>query len=332
MVADSGYVLDEAAADKFARLALACVHREYPNKIAHAMTSGADAAPPRVLTPAFYGCYDWHSAVHGHWLLARLARLFPEAAFARAARTALARSITVSNIEGEARYLRGEGRTGFERPYGLAWLLTLGAELRWFDPALARILQPLEEIAVERIRTWLPKLPKPDRCGQHSNTAFAAGMLLDWARATGAADFGNLLVRRALEFYLADRGCPLSWEPSGEDFLSPCLAEADLMRRIVQPDEFSEWLALFLPEIGGLNPVTSPDPADGKLAHLNGLNLSRAWMLVSIARSLPESDSRRGSFIDIAKTHASAGLGAVTDRHYEGGHWLGTFAAYLALQ
>lgn len=331
MVADSRLQIDETTADRFARLALECVHREYPNKIAHAMTSDADAAPPRVLTPAFYGCYDWHSAVHGHWLLARVARQFPQAPFAREARAALARNISARNIEGEVSYLRAEGRMGFERPYGLAWLLTLGAELRLSDPARAQVLQPLEEVAAERIRSWLPKLAKPDRGGQHSNTAFALGLLLDWARASGAADFEGLLAGRAREFYSADRACPVAWEPSGEDFLSPCLAEADLMRRVLARDEFGEWLAAFLPDIGGITPVTSPDPADGKLAHLDGLNLSRAWMLLGVARSLPEGDPRRAGFVAVAEAHAAAGLAAVTGRHYEGGHWLGTFAVYLCL-
>lgn len=307
--------LDAALAAQFARLALNCVEREYPNKIAHLMTSDAEAAPPRKLTPAFYGCFDWHSAVHGHWMLARLARLFPEAPFAAQARAALARNLTAENIGAEIGYL--SARPGFERPYGLAWLLTLGAELRHSAPELARVLAPLEQVAVESLSTWLPKLPKPDRCGQHSNTAFSLGLALDWSRAVGNREFEALLLRRARDFYFADRDAPIAWEPAGEDFLSGCLAEADLMRRVLPADEFEPWLRAFLPDLSSLRPVESPDRSDGKLAHLDGLNLSRAWMLHAIGMH------------QLAEAHAAVGLAAVTGEHYEGGHWLGTFAVYL---
>jgi len=178
-------LLDESSAARFARLALDCVHREYPSKIAHSLTSDADARPPRELTPAFYGCYDWHSAVHGHWMLARLARMFPHAPFAREANAALSRNITDANIAAEASYLQAPGRISFERPYGLAWLLQLAAELRQLKPSLAKILGPLEEAAAEKLEIWLPKLPYPDRSGQHANTAFALGLMIDWARAAG---------------------------------------------------------------------------------------------------------------------------------------------------
>ncbi len=227
--------LDSKTATRFARLALDCVHREYPNKIAHVLSSDADVRPPRELTPAFYGCFDWHSAVHAHWLLARLARLFPKEAFAAEARAALARSITRDNIAVEFRYLQAEGRRAFERPYGLAWLLALGAELRLSDVKLAATLLPLELTAATRLQNWLEKLPCPDRSGQHSNTAFAMGLALDSAFPR----LIEVIQRRARDYYLADRDAPVSYEPSGEDFLSPCLAEADLMRRVLPPEEFS---------------------------------------------------------------------------------------------
>ena len=316
--------LDEAGAERFARLALAGVAREYPNKIAHVMTSDADAGPPRKLTPAFYGCFDWHSAVHSHWLLARVVRLFPQAAFAAEARAALARSITKENVVAEFKYLQAEGRQAFERPYGLAWMLALGAELRFVDPHLAAILLPLPAVAVGRLMPWLEKLPRPDRSGQHFNTAFSLGLALDAARLGGIRKFEAVILRRARDFYLADRDAPVRWEPSGEDFLSPCLAEADLMRRVLERDEFRAWLAAFLPDWSSLQPVVSPDPSDGKLAHLDGLNLSRAWMLDGLARAL---DNRQLS--EQAEAHAAAGLAAVTGEHYEGSHWLGTFAVYL---
>ncbi len=297
--------LDEITAGRFARLALDCVSREYPNKIAHTMRSDADVAAPRILTPAFYGCYDWHSAVHGHWLLARLSRMFPEAPFAREARAALARNITPENVAGEVRYLMDEGRAAFERPYGLAWLLTLAAELR------DEVLQPLESVVLERFSSWLAKLTHPVRSGEHSNTAFALGLVLDSHRS-------SFFEERARDFYLQDRRAPVEYEPSGEDFLSPVLAEADVMRRVLPAGEFAEWMSLFLPDLSRLKPVVSPDPGDPKFSHLDGLNLSRAWMLRGI-----------GGYDELADRHAEAGLAAVTGEHYEGAHWLATFAVYL---
>ena len=320
--------LDYSAAEQFARLALDCVHREYPNKIAHTLLSDADARPPRELTPAFYGCYDWHSAVHGHWMLARLARFFPNSPLAGEARAALTRSITVDNIAAEVRYLEAPGRAAFERPYGLAWLLQLSAELRVSNSTLAHVIEPLEAAAVKKLEDWLPKLPYPDRSGQHANTAFVLGLMIDWARL---ASHGREKVpfASAVRFYNGDRNGPIAFEPSGEDFLSPCLAEADLMRRVCTSREFAEWLTTFLPEIPALRPVSSPDPSDGKLAHFDGLNLSRAWMLFGMAKGLPDDDPRRLRLLLIADAHRDAGLAGVSTIHYAGSHWLGTFAVYL---
>ena len=321
--------MDVQAAARFARLALDCVQREYPNKIAHALNSDADVRPPRELTPAFYGCYDWHSAVHGHWLLARLTRLFPEAPFAAEVRAALARNLTAKNLRREAEYLSDPGRSSFERPYGLAWLLQLAAELP--SPAM----RPLEGAVVDRVSEWLPKLVHPVRSGEHSQSAFSLGLMLDYARAVGNAEFRELLEVKIRGFYLADRNGPLDYEPSGEDFCSPCLAEADAVRRVLEPAAFAEWLARFLPGIpndgstGWLRPARVADPTDGKLAHLDGLNLSRAWMLRGIGRALPVDDARIASMRDSAEEHAAAGLSAVSSERYEGAHWLGTFAVYL---
>jgi len=245
---------DETAAERFANLALACVNKEYPNKIAHNLSSDKDVLPPRQLTPAFYGCYDWHSSVHGHWLLARLARTFPNATFARPAREALQRDLTKENIAAEVKYLEGEGRASFERPYGLAWLLQLGAELReWNDPMakeLSANLTPLENAAKKRVTTWLPKLTNPIRIGEHNQTAFALGLMIDAGRTAGDEAFVNLLTKRARDFYARDKNCPITWEPGGEDFLSPCLAEADLMRRVMPSREYSTWWRRFLPPVG----------------------------------------------------------------------------------
>lgn len=330
---------DVGSAERFARLALECVHREYPNKIAHVLQSDRDAEPPRVLTPVFYGCYDWHSAVHGHWLLARLLRTFPDAPFAGEARDALERSFTPENVAGEVRYLRGEGRGTFERPYGLAWLLQLAAELRESDDEDGRrwsaTIAPLESLAAERFRTWLPKLSHPIRTGEHSQTAFALGLVHDWASRAGDDDLRRLIEARVSEWHQQDRGCPLRFEPGGQDFLSPCLAEADLMRRVTAPAEFATWLGGFLPDLprdgdpSFLAPAVVTDKSDGKLAHLDGLNLSRAWMLEGIATGLPADDPRRAALQAAADRHRRAGLAAVTDAHYEGGHWLGSFAVYL---
>jgi hypothetical protein len=330
--------LDAAAAGRLARLALDCVHREYPNKVAHVLNSDADVKPPRLLTPAFYGCYDWHSAVHGHWLLARLARTYPEAPFAKEARASLARSLTPPNVAAEVTYLSGPGRATFERPYGLAWLLQLSAELReWEDPEArvwAEALRPLEKAAVARLSEWIPKLSYPIREGEHAQTAFAFGLVLDWARTAKDPATASLVERKVLELYVKDAGCPLSWEPSGQDFLSPCLAEADLLRRVLPGPRYGVWLSSFLPSVptdGSPEwlriPVTT-DPSDGKLAHLDGLSLSRAFMLEGIAASLPPADARVPALRGAAKRHLSSGLSAVTGQHYEGGHWLGTFAVY----
>lgn len=342
---DSNPQFDAKAGERFAKLALACVHKEYPNHISHTLTSDADVAPPRKLTPAFYGCYDWHSSVHGHWLLVRLIKTFPDADFVQPARAALRQSLTAENISQEAAYLRGEGRASFERPYGLAWLLQLAGELdEWDDPQgeqMATNLQPLVTAARERLSTWLPKLANPVRIGEHDQTAFAMGLMLDYAREAGDQRFAGLVEEKAGQFFLQDKNCPLAYEPSGEDFLSPCLGEADMMRRVLPPGQFARWLSAFLPQIPSsrttsslqneawLKPVVSPDPSDPKLAHLDGLNLSRAWMLEGIASGLPKDDKRLASILATADAHKQAGLAAVTGEHYEGGHWLGSFAVFL---
>jgi hypothetical protein len=332
--------LDAAFAERFGALALDCVHREYPNKIAHVLSSDADARPPRELTPAFYGCYDWHSAVHGHWLLARLARTFPDTEVAARARAALGRSLTAENVAGEVRYLEGEGRVSFERPYGLAWLLQLAAELReWDDPdarAWAGVLEPLERAAAYRLKEWMPKLTHPIRGGEHFQTAFAFGLVHDWARTADDSEMADLVFSRIADFYFDDRGCPLDYEPSGHDFFSSCLAEADLVRRVSPPGDYAAWLGAFLPEIPlyddeaqWLAPAVVSDPGDPKLAHLDGLNLSRAWMLEGMIAGLPTGDPRLPALAAAARRHREAGLRAVTGEHYEGGHWLGSFAVYL---
>jgi hypothetical protein len=331
--------LDASAAARFAELALKCLHEEYPNHLSHTLSSDADAKPPHALTPAFYGCYDWHSDVHGHWLLVRLVHLFPNADFAPAARAAVAQSLTPDHIAGEVAYLRHEDRASFERPYGLAWLLALAAELRAWNDAQAQewaaTLRPLETEAATRLENWAGKLYYPIRVGEHDQTAFSFGLVWDWSVVAKDAQMQSVLGYAARRFYAQDRNCPLNYEPSGEDFLSPCLGEADFMRRVLGPEDFARWLSGFLPDLPKnprkpwLLPAVVIDRADPKLAHTDGLNLSRAWMLEGIARGLPPSDRRIVALRAAAQLHRAAALPNITGEHYVGGHWLGTFAVYL---
>jgi hypothetical protein len=277
--------IDATAAQQLVRLILPSLHREYPTKLAHVLHGDADARPARELTPMFYGSFDWHSSVHSHWSLLRLLRLYPDAGWAIEVSATLDRSFTDSNARGELTYL--EDRPGFEMPYGLAWLLQLACEAgRWRS-----VIAPLESLAARRFADWLPKLSHPIRSGEHTQSAFAMGLTLDYA-------------------------APVSYEPSAYDFLSPSLAEADLMRRVLSDDELAAWLAGFLPSVDGFRPVAPVDRADGKLAHFDGLNLSRAWMLRALGHR------------ELAEAHAAAGLAGVTDDHYAGAHWLGSFALY----
>ncbi len=325
--------------DRFALLALACVQQEYPNKIAHVMTTAADARAPSQLYPAFYGCFDWHSAVHGHWLLVRLLNTDPDTPFRPAILAALNKNLTAENIAAELSYFQAPERAGFERPYGTAWFLQLMTELRQAEfpeaAGYAEALAPLEAHIRDNTIDWLGKLAYPIRIGTHNQSAFAFGLMLDWADETGDTAFRKALEDKTRAFHLNDVNCPLSYEPSGEDFLSPCLMEADLMRRVLTPDEFSGWLTKFLPDIpvdgraDWLAPGIVLDPSDGKLVHLDGVNLSRAWALEGIASALPAADARIASLQAAAKVHKDTGVAAVSAEHYAGSHWLASFATYL---
>ncbi len=324
--------LDARTAGQLAQLISAAVHREYPNQIVHLLRDDEDVQPPRALHPIFFGSFDWHSAVHGHWALVRLLRLHPGEPWTRDLRIALGGSFTGESAAGELAYL--SARPAYEMPYGIAWLLQLDAELAEAhgDPQMAgwrAALAPLVAHSAERFLAWIGRLPLPIRGGEHSQTAFAMALALDWARAQRHAALADLIAEQARSFYQADRDAPVAYEPSAHDFLSPALAEADLMRRVLRPAELALWLAGFLPRLDLFAPARTIDRADGKLVHADGLNLSRAWMLRGIASALPGSHPHRRDALRAASAHESAGMAGVNGDHYAGAHWLGSFAVYL---
>ncbi len=312
-----------AHASQFAQLALACVRREVPHKLDHLIVDGAAVPRPRDLHPAFYGCFDWHSAVHGHWMLARLANRFPDLPEAGEIRAAFDHNLTADNLAREAAYFTG--RPSFERTYGWAWLLALAGELA--EPWRSHV-QPLVDVIVARYLEFLPKQTYPIRTGVHANTAFGIAFALDYARTAQHHALEQLLVERALAYYEHDVAVPAGWEPSGEDFFSPSLLEADLMRRVAR--DFPAWLARFLPTLPPSlrAPAIVSDRTDPTLAHLDGLNLSRAWCMRGIATTLPAC-ALRDELTLAADAHAREGLAHVATGDYMGEHWLASFAVYL---
>ena len=328
---ESGIVLTLEAAGRLAQLPLKCMQQEFPNKPGETLAAPADIGSPRGMHPAFYGCFDWHSSVHGHWMLVKLLKEFPALKDGELIRKKLAENLSAENILAEVKYFKRGEEKSFERTYGWAWLLKLAEELHgWDDPwarDIEKNLQPLTDLVVQRHLEFLPKLVYPIRVGEHSNTAFGLAFAWDYARATGNGELKDLIEKRARDFYLHDRGCPLNWEPSGFDFLSPCLEEADIMRRVLAQKEFASWLKTFLPQLAdkkfSLSPGLVSDRRDGKLVHLDGLNFSRAWCLYGIA-SLPGY----GHLRRIADQHMHHSLDSLTADSYEGGHWLASFAVY----
>jgi hypothetical protein len=335
---DTSEPLSPAVASSFARLALDCVAREFPNKPDHVMNDATDIRSPRSMHPVFYGCYDWHSSVHGHWLLVRVLKLFPDIPEASAIRAALDANITRENVSAEVAYLGEPSRKSFERTYGWAWLLKLSAELREWDDADGRrwaaALEPLSRAIAARTAEFLPRQTYPIRTGVHPNTAFGIGFALDYADAVGDSALREVLVERAITYYAQDKDCPAAWEPGGEDFFSPCLIEADLMRRVLSAARFAEWFRGFLPGIAGgepaalLAPAVVADRSDPKIVHLDGLNLSRAWCMAGVAAALPPDNPARAVLRESAARHAEATLAHVASGQYEGEHWLATFAVY----
>lgn len=328
---------DSKEAARYVELALAGIDREFPNKPGHVWNSAEDGKTPREWNPVFYGHFDWHSSVHGHWTLVRLLKLFPEAEWAEEVRRVLDGRFTKAALQAEAEYLKEH--KSFERMYGWAWALRLALELRTWDDAQgqswAARFRPLEEVIVDHAKDYLPKLDWPIRCGFHPESAFPLSQFLDYARGVGDVDLTRLLVAKAKAFYESDSNYPVRYEPSGNDFFSPGLNEADLMRRVLDEDEYSDWLNGFFPglekgEMGNLlSPVTVSDLDDGHLVHLVGLNLTRAWTMRSIAGVLPEEDERRTVLEKAAEAHAGKGLQQVWSGSYAGEHWLGSFAVYL---
>ncbi|MCL4177598.1 MAG: DUF2891 family protein [Verrucomicrobia bacterium] len=334
----AGGALDPGSAEKFARLALAGLDREYPNKPGEVLRGPEDLLPPRAMHPAFFGCFDWHSSVHGHWMLVRLLRLHPELPVAAEIRERLAAHLTAGNLAKEATYFEIKENKSFERMYGWAWALRLAAELHaWDDPDArqwALHFEPLEQKLVELTKDYLPRLTYPVRTGVHPDTAFALAQILDYARTVKDTELEQLIIERARRYYADDRDYPTQYEPSGEDFFSPGLNVADLMRRVLSGNEFSRWLDDYLPGLrrgrlgGWTTPAQVSDLSDPRIVHLVGLNLSRAWTMQGITSALPAKDRRRAALERAATAHREAGLRFVSSGHYEGEHWLATFAVY----
>jgi hypothetical protein len=325
-------VLNLEQANRLAQLPLHCMTTEYPNKLNQTIGDASDLKTPKELHPAFYGCFDWHSAVHGHWSLVSLLKQFPELESKSEIEEKLLQNISKDNIAQELLYFEGQHNKSFERTYGWAWLLKLAEELHTWDNPLARELevnlQPLTDLIVDKYLEFLPKLNYPIRVGEHPNTAFGLSFAYDYALAVDHFELKSLIETRAKDFYNDDQGCPLSWEPSGFDFLSPCLEEAALMKRVMSLKDFKVWFNDFLPELSDetfeLSVGEVSDRTDGKLVHLDGVNFSRAWSLNYIAQGLPEYQHLK----NIANQHINYSLPSIVGDSYEGGHWLGSFAIY----
>jgi hypothetical protein len=336
---DPGVELTDERAAALADLALKGLSQEYPNKPSNVLAGPADVRSPQQLYPAFYGCFDWHSSVHGHWMLIRLLKQIPDFSRASEIRARLDVHLTEANILAETRHFQQPENKSFERLYGWAWYLRLVAELhRWDDPqgqVWRENLRPLEEHLVAATLEFLPKQAYPIRTGVHPNTAFGLAQIRDYAVAVENQTLVDLIDQRARDYYLRDRSYPIEYEPSGEDFFSPALNEADLMRRVLGPAEFAAWFNDFLPDPQGpqmaafLTPVLVTDVTDGKLVHLAGLNFNRAWTLMGIAHHLPPDSQVQQLFRAAATQHTQAGLDYVFTGDYAGEHWLGTFAVYV---
>ena len=317
-----------------AELALSGIPRRYPFHVSQVLTQPGSLREPGTLHPVFNGCFDWHSAVHSHWLLVRACRFLGDQAPGPRCHALLEQQFEEESLAREAEHLNANPL--FERPYGLAWVLALSHELALLGTESAsrwqKRLHPLVEASTRNLTSWLGKLGAPMRTGTHNQTAFALCLVNDWACALGRPEISAIVTERSISFFGEDTDYPLHLEPGGEDFLSPSLAAGSLMSRLLEPTFFAGWLDRVLPGLGDdqvLVPVEPSDRTDGRLTHLDGLNLSRAWMLHDIAGNLPAGDSRIPSLAEQAHRHQAPGFAALELGGYEGGHWLGSFAAYL---
>lgn len=332
----TGFQLTEKGASHLASLPLKCIEQQFPNKTSHTSNSDSDhVLLPRQLHPAFYGCFDWHSSVHGHWMLVRLLKLFPGLPENSSIRNTINKTITKENIEQEVRYFEMPLTASWERTYGWGWLLKLDEELLgWNDEDGKQwhaALQPLVKKIVQVWKAYLPKQTYPNRTGVHPNTAFGLVFALDFARAAKDTVFEKAIVASAKRIYGRDRNAPATWEPDGSDFLSPSLEEADLMRRVLSAREFVSWFGNFfsiqsLKHLGIL-PVVS-DRTDLQIVHLDGLKFSRSWCMKGLATILPVKDARRKLLQQSSIKHLEAALPNVVSGHYGGEHWLASFAVY----
>ncbi|MCR5880297.1 DUF2891 domain-containing protein [Phenylobacterium sp. J367] len=320
--------LTSEQASLFARLALSHVTREYPNKLDHVLQGPEDLTGPRAQHPIFFGSFDWHSCVHGYWTLATVLRRFPDIPEAPTIRALFDDAFTDGKVAAETAYLDRPSARSFERPYGWGWLLKLQAEFLVHEAPWAAAMTPLADAFTERFRSFLPKAPYPIRTGVHSSTAFALALAADYARATGDNGLRQLLAESARRWYLADADAA-AWEPSLDDFLSPTLIEAECLRRLLPDEEFRPWLAGFLPRAAErrpaslFTPATVSDRTDGKIVHLDGLNLSRAWCWRELATVL--EGPARAAALEAASSHLAASLPHVAG-DYMGEHWLASFA------
>jgi hypothetical protein len=324
-------------ANNLAELPLNCINTQYPNKLGQTLENKEAIGEPQELHPAFYGCFDWHSSVHAHWSMVSLLKQFPDLKKAETIREKLKESLSAENIQGEIDYFKREQSDSFERTYGWAWLLKLAEEIEtWNDPLadeLGKNLAPLTDLIVKKYIEFLPKLNYPIRVGEHSNTAFGLSFAYDYANAVEHTELKELISERAKDFYLSDNNCPLTWEPGGFDFLSPCLEEVSIMSRVLPKNAFEMWLEDFLPQLKSedfdVEVGEVSDRTDGKLVHLDGLNFSRAWVFYGLINQYPEKFSH---LQEIADRHVAYSFPNLVGDSYEGGHWLGTFAIYALQQ
>lgn len=322
------------AASKLVELPLKCATQEYPNKLGQVIGDSTHLKTPRELHPAFYGCFDWHSAVHGHWSMVELLQLYPNLKQANSIKSVLKSHLSQDNIAKEVDYFQQDINSGYERMYGWAWLFKLSQALHeWNDPLgkdLHNNLQPLTNVLKDKFEEFLPKLVYPIRVGEHTNTAFALNMMHDYAKSLNDEELLKNIKSAAIRYYQKDGACPLNWEPSGYDFLSPCLEEAVLMQKVLDQKTFESWINTFLPQLESkefqLEVAKVSDRSDGKLVHLDGLNFSRAWNLFKLSEVEGYSHLQ-----PIAIEHFNAAYPNLVGDSYEGGHWLGSFAVYAYL-